>query len=109
MVDFETGVDATVEADTDGQDGHRQRPVTAGVGSDDERNRRPILTDAVRDLAGEGVREATRGQHPIGHPADSDREDPHGQVGQGREGSVLKLVWKNTRGSLVVSMDILGI
>lgn len=90
MVDLKASVDTSVQADTDGQDGHRQGAVAAGVGRDNQRDRRSVLTDAVGQLARHRVREASRRQHPIRHPAHSDREDPHRQVRQRRKSSVLK-------------------
>ena len=90
MVNLETGVDTSIQADTDGQNGHRQGAAAAGVGRDDQRNSRTVLTDTIGQLARERVREASRRQHPIRNPAYSDREDPHRQVRQRRQSSVLK-------------------
>lgn len=47
------------------------------------------LTDTVDDLSRDRVRESVRGDHPIGDERDEDREQPHGQVWQGRVQTIL--------------------
>lgn len=90
MINFETGIDATVEADADGEDGNGQPLVASGVGRSDQCNSRPELADAVYDLSCDSVIESSGRYHPIGHVRDHHREYPHGKVRQRRDNTVLR-------------------
>uniref|UniRef100_A0A182JM67 Uncharacterized protein n=1 Tax=Anopheles atroparvus TaxID=41427 RepID=A0A182JM67_ANOAO len=81
VVDLEPGIDATVKAHTNGQNGDGEPTAAAGVGRDDQCNRRPVLADAVGDLARPGVGDTAGREHPVRYPADHDREQPHRQLG----------------------------
>lgn len=89
MVDFEAGVNSTVQSHTDRQDRHGQPLVATGEGSGDQGDCWTILPDTVDDLTDNRVREIRLRQHPIGYVAYGHREQPHCQVRQSREEAVL--------------------
>lgn len=89
MVDLETRVDATVQTHADRQQSDGQRSVTARVRGDDQADSRTVLAHTVDDLTRSGVRESIRVDHVVGDERNANREEPHRNVGQSREETVL--------------------
>lgn len=88
MVDLETGVDATVEADANGENGQCESTIAASVGGCNQGETRSVLTNAVDDLTRGHQGEAFRADHPVSHNGNEHGEQPHGQVGQRAEQTV---------------------
>jgi len=88
VVDLEAGVDASVQAHSNGEDGQGQSSITARVRGGDQGDARTVLANTVDHLPGGRVRESLRADHPIGDHRDEHGEEPHGQVGQGTEQTV---------------------
>lgn len=70
MVDFETGIYASVETKADGQNGYGQPNVASGERGNDQSDRRPELTNAVDDFTCGRMAESAGGYHIIGHVRD---------------------------------------
>jgi len=88
VVDLEAGVDASVQAHSNGEDRQGQSPIAARVRGGNQGDARTVLANTVDHLPGGRVRESLRADHPIGHQEDDQQEGPHGQVGQGTEQTV---------------------
>lgn len=90
MIHFEPGIYTAVQSNADRQNGHGQPGIASRVRSGCEGDRGPELSYTVHDFSRERVIESAAGDHPVGHVRDQHGEYPHGQVGEGGDGAVLK-------------------
>lgn len=92
MVDLEAGVDTTVQTHADGQQSDGQCSIASGIRGNDQAHSWAVLANTVDDLSRRSVRESIGVDHVISHERNGHRENPHRNVGQSREETVLKVM-----------------
>lgn len=84
-----TWVDATVESKANRQDCDRQITITARVRRNNKADGGAVLADCVNDLPRHRMRKSSRLQHPVGPKRNNVRANPHRQIRQGWQETVL--------------------